>query len=82
MCCPARCVNGGGQPIQPATVRSTRYLRVLRAKALYDQDANMPLRKSHENPILKKCYEEFLGEPGGHKAHEILHTSYVARKRF
>ena len=82
MCCPGGCVNGGGQPIQPATVRSFTDLKALRAKALYDQDANMPLRKSHENPILKKCYEEFLGEPGGHKAHEILHTSYVARKRF
>lgn len=82
MCCPGGCVNGGGQPIQPATVRSFTDLKSLRAKALYDQDANMPLRKSHENPILKKCYEEFLGEPGGHKAHEILHTSYVARKRF
>ena len=82
MACPGGCVNGGGQPIQPATVRSFTDLKALRAKALYDQDANMPLRKSHENPILKKCYEEFLGEPGGHKAHEILHTSYVARKRF
>ena len=82
MCCPGGCVNGGGQPIQPATVRSFTDLKALRAKALYDQDASMPLRKSHENPILKKCYEEFLGEPGGHKAHEILHTSYVARKRF
>lgn len=82
MCCPGGCVNGGGQPIQPATVRSFTDLKALRAKALYDQDANMPLRKSHENPIVKKCYEEFLGEPGSHKAHEILHTSYVARKRF
>ena len=51
-------------------------------QALYEIDRSLPLRKSHENPILKKCYEEFLGEPGGHKAHEILHTSYVARKRF
>ena len=82
MCCPGGCVNGGGQPIQPATVRSFTDLKALRAKALYDQDANMPLRKSHENPIVKKCYEEFLGEPGSHKAHEILHTSYVARKKF
>ena len=82
MCCPGGCVNGGGQPIQPATVRSFTDLKALRAKALYDQDEAMPLRKSHENPIVKKCYEEFLGEPGSHKAHEILHTSYVARKRF
>ena len=82
MCCPGGCVNGGGQPIQPASVRSFTDLKALRAKALYDQDKAMPLRKSHENPIVKKCYEEYLGEPGGHKAHEILHTSYVARKRF
>ena len=82
MCCPGGCVNGGGQPIQPATVRSFTDLKTLRAKALYDQDEAMPLRKSHENPIVKKCYEEFLGEPGSHKAHEILHTSYVARKKF
>ena len=82
MCCPGGCVNGGGQPIQPASVRNFTDLKALRAKALYDQDKAMPLRKSHENPIVKKCYEEYLGEPGGHKAHEILHTSYVARKRF
>jgi len=82
MCCPGGCVNGGGQPIQPASVRNFTDLKALRAKALYDQDKAMPLRKGHENPIVKKCYEEYLGEPGGHKAHEILHTSYVARKRF
>ncbi len=79
MCCPGGCVNGGGQPIQSSTVRSTMDIKALRAKALYDQDKAMPLRKSHENPVVKKCYEEFLGEPGSHKAHELLHTSYVKR---
>lgn len=79
MCCPGGCVNGGGQPIQSSTVRSTTDIKALRAKALYDQDKAMPLRKSHENPVVKKCYEEFLGEPGSHKAHELLHTSYVKR---
>ncbi len=54
-------------------------IKKLRAQALYDQDKSMPLRKSHLNPVLQKCYEEFLGEPGSHKAHEILHTSYVKR---
>lgn len=79
MCCPGGCVNGGGQPIQSSTVRSTTDIKALRAKALYDQDKAMPLRKSHENPVVKKCYEEFLGEPGSHKAHKLLHTSYVKR---
>lgn len=79
MGCPGGCVNGGGQPQQPASVRNFTDLRTLRAKALYDQDAAMPIRKSHENPSIKKLYEEYLGEPGSHKAHEILHTSYVKR---
>lgn len=82
MCCPGGCVNGGGQPIQPSSVRNFTDLRAARAQALYTQDANMPLRKSHESPLIKKAYEEFLGEPGGHKAHELLHTTYVARSRY
>lgn len=82
MCCPGGCVNGGGQPIQPATVRSFTDLKGLRAKALYEEDKNLPLRKSHESPLIKLVYDEYLGEPGSHKAHELLHTSYVARKRF
>ncbi len=79
MGCPGGCVNGGGQPQQPATVRNFTDLRKERAKALYDQDAAMPVRKSHENPAVKAVYDEFFGEPGSHKAHEILHTSYVKR---
>ncbi len=79
MGCPGGCVNGGGQPQQPASVRNFSDLRSLRAKALYDQDAAMPVRKSHENPAVKAVYDEFFGEPGSHKAHEILHTSYVKR---
>ena len=82
MCCPGGCANGGGQPIQPSSVRNFTDLRAARAQALYTQDANMPLRKSHENPLIKKAYEEFLGEPGGHKAHELLHTTYVPRSRY
>ena len=81
MCCPGGCVNGGGQPIQNATVRSFSDVKTLRASALYNQDANMPLRKSHDNPIVKKCYQEFLGKPGSHKAHEVLHTTYMAREK-
>ncbi|MGN1082855.1 MAG: iron hydrogenase small subunit, partial [Candidatus Avispirillum sp.] len=79
MACPGGCVNGGGQPIQPASVRNTVDLRAVRAKILYDADKNLPYRKSHENPIIKKVYEEFLGEPNSHKAHELLHTFYVKR---
>ena len=79
MCCPGGCVNGGGQPIQSSNNHSFYDIKKLRAQALYDQDKNMPLRKSHLNPVVQKCYEEFLGEPGSHKAHEILHTTYVKR---
>ena len=82
MCCPGGCVNGGGQPVQPADVRNFTDLKAERAKALYDEDKNLPLRKSHESPLIKKVYAEYLGEPGSHKAHELLHTHYVPRKRF
>ena len=82
MCCPGGCVTGGGQPIQPASVINVFDLKAMRAKALYDQDAAMPLRKSHENPTVKAVYADYLGEFGGHKAHEILHTHYVPRKKF
>ena len=82
MCCPGGCVNGGGQPIQPASVRNVFDLKAMRAKALYDQDAGMTLRKSHDNPMVKAIYEEFFGSYGSHKAHEVLHTSYVGRKKF
>ena len=79
MACPGGCVNGGGQPLQPASVRNTVDLRALRAKVLYTADAKMDLRKSHENSAVKKLYDEYLGKPGSHRAHEILHTTYVKR---
>jgi NADP-reducing hydrogenase subunit HndD len=82
MACPGGCVNGGGQPTQPASVRNFVDLKALRAKALYQMDADMPLRKSHDNPAIKEVYENFLEKPGSHKAHEILHTSYVARPKY
>ena len=81
MACPGGCVNGGGQPTQPASVRNFTDLKALRAAALYGEDDAKAIRKSHENPLLKKVYAEYLGEPGGHKAHHILHTSYVAREK-
>ena len=80
MGCPGGCVNGGGQPQQPGNIRNFNDLREIRAKALYTQDSQMELRKSHENPAVKAVYEEFFGEPGSEKAHEILHTSYIERK--
>ena len=82
MGCPGGCVNGGGQPVQPASVRNFIDLKSIRAKALYDADEAMPLRKSHENAALLEIYKEFFGEFGSHKAHDILHTSYEARSRF
>lgn len=82
MCCPGGCVNGGGQPIQPASVRNFTDLKSLRSKALYDEDRNLPLRKSHENPIIKTVYNEYLEKPGSHLSHKLLHTSYVERFKF
>lgn len=82
MGCPGGCVNGGGQPIQPQYVRDTVDLKALRAKALYNQDASMPIRKSHESPVIKTLYSEWYDGFGGHKAHHDLHTSYVPRKKY
>jgi len=83
MGCPGGCVNGGGQPIQPQYVRDTVDLKAVRAKALYDQDEAMTLRKSHQNPVIKEVYDNYFGGGYGcHKAHHTLHTSYVKRKRF
>ena len=80
MACPGGCVNGGGQPHQPGEVRNFIDLRAERAKGLYGQDKNMTLRKSHENPFIKELYDTYLEKPGSHKAHHILHTTYVKRK--
>lgn len=79
MGCPGGCVNGGGQPQVAMGIRNFVDVREKRAKVLYDLDASMPVRQSHENPAVKALYDEFLEKPGSHKAHEILHTSYVKR---
>ncbi len=79
MGCPGGCVNGGGQPQQPASVRNFTDIKALRAKVLYDLDSNNAMRKSHDNPAVKELYANYLGEPGSHKAHELLHTTYVKR---
>ena len=82
MACPGGCVNGGGQIIQPSSVRSFTDIRAERAKVLYDIDSANTLRCSHENPDIKVLYDEFLGETGSHKAHEVLHTTYKAKKLY
>ena len=79
MACPGGCVNGGGQPIQPSVVRNFRSVSAVRAKALYQEDRDMPLRKSHRSPLIQEVYQTFLEQPGSEKAHQLLHTSYVDR---
>jgi len=82
MGCSGGCVSGGGQPHVPARVKMDMDIRVERAKALYQEDTVKALRKSYENPLIIKLYKEFLGKPGGHKSHDILHTYYTAREKF
>ncbi len=83
MACPGGCVNGGGQPIQPARIRNWIDLRAERAKALYDEDRRLPIRKSHHNDsVMKGIYEGYIGEPGSERAHKLLHTTYTPRERF
>ena len=79
MGCPGGCVNGGGQPQVRGSVRNFTDVRAIRAKALYENDAAKTIRKSHENPAIQQLYKEYFGEPGSHKAHEVLHTTYVKR---
>ena len=79
MGCPGGCVNGGGQPIVSSQIRNWVDVRAERAKALYDEDAGKPIRKSHENLEIKQIYDEYLGKPNSHKAHTLLHTTYEQR---
>ncbi len=79
MACPGGCIHGGGQPIVDARIKADVDVKAKRAEALYSEDRNAKMRKSHENPVIKKLYEEFFGEPCGHKSHELLHTHYVDR---
>ena len=82
MCCPGGCVTGGGQPIVKSAVRSEVNVSAERAKALYGEDEGKARRKSQDNEELKVLYKEYLGEAGGHRAHHLLHTTYVARDRY
>ncbi len=77
MACPGGCLGGGGQPI-PTSLS----IRKKRTEAIYAEDMGMPIRKSHENPEITAIYKDFLGEPNGHKSHQLLHTHYKERKRY
>ena len=82
MACPGGCIMGGGQPIKSSKIRREIDVRALRANALYKIDEKSTIRKSHENPVIKKLYEEFLQEPGSNIAHKLLHTQYHERKKY
>ena len=82
MACPGGCIMGGGQPIKSSKIRAEVDVRKLRADALYTIDEKSVIRKSHENPTLQTIYKEYLGEPGGHLAHKLLHTTYQERKKY
>lgn len=77
MACPGGCLGGGGQPIP-----TSPEIRSKRAEAIYGEDEGLPLRKSHENPEVIQIYKDFLGEPLGHKSHDLLHTHYKPRIRY
>ncbi len=81
MACPGGCINGGGQPVQSDSVRNYVDLKALRSKVLYDADKGLKLRKSHESPVVKVIYDEFFDSPGKARAHKLLHTTYVNRKK-
>jgi NADP-reducing hydrogenase subunit HndD len=76
MTCPGGCIGGGGQPRLTSDA-----VREARIRAIYAEDEGRELRKSHENPEVMALYEEFLGEPLGHKSHELLHTEYAGKDR-
>ncbi len=82
MACPGGCINGGGQPYVHDEVRNSVDLKTLRAQALYDYDNDSKVRCSHDNATVTALYKEFFGEPNSHKAHELLHTTYVARPKY
>lgn len=82
MACPGGCVMGGGQPIVSSKKRNEIDVRKARAECLYSIDEKSTIRKSHENPIILELYKDYLEKPGSHKAHELLHTTYVAREKY
>ena len=77
MACRGGCIGGGGQPYG-----CTDEIRKQRTMGIYNDDEKSQYRCSHQNPFIGQVYKEFLGEPGGHKAHELLHTKYVERELY
>ena len=77
MACPGGCIGGGGQPYHHGDMEIIRK----RQAAIYQEDRNKVLRKSHDNPYIKQLYDEYLGKPNSHKAHELLHTHYVPKEK-
>lgn len=73
---------GGGQPIKNSKTRMTVDVRAKRAQAMYSIDERSTIRKSHENPVLKEIYKDYIGKPGEHRAHELLHTHYTPMKEY
>ena len=82
MACPGGCIMGGGQPIKHSKVRAEVDVQKLRASSLYSIDEKSTIRKSHENPVLKKIYEEYLEKPGSYRAEKLLHTKYAKREKY
>lgn len=82
MACPGGCIMGGGQPIKNSKIRATVDVRKKRADAMYTIDEKSRIRKSHENPVLKQIYSEYIGVLGGHKAHELFHTTYSKKEKY
>ena len=82
MACPGGCIMGGGQPIKSSKVRAEVDVRKLRADALYSIDERSIVRKSHENPVMKKLYKDFLEKPGSEIAERLLHTTYTKREKY
>lgn len=82
MACPGGCIMGGGQPIKNSKIRETVDVAKKRSEAMYTIDEKSTIRLSHKNPVLQKIYKEFLGEAGGHIAHELLHTHYEKREKY
>lgn len=85
MGCPGGCINGGGQPFVSSVIKNKEGFdtyRIKRANTLYEEDKEMPHRKSHENEQIKDLYKNFLGEPNSHLAHELLHTTYAPKEKY
>ena len=82
MACPGGCITGGGQPIKNAKIQEDIDVHKKRAEAMYSIDEKSVIRKSHENPVLKQIYKEFLGEPNGELAHKLLHTHYSKKDKY